>query len=286
MTDKTYDLILPEMVTNPVVFSSPHSGSDYPMDFVKASVLRKRQLRSSEDAFVDELFADVVGFGSPLLRAIVPRAFVDLNRGVDELDPGIVEGANNPKNNPRITSGLGVIPRVVSEGRQIQKGKLSMKEAMARIEQCYHPYHKLLAELLSQSKLRFGIALLIDCHSMPSDALNNAMAPGGGRPDIILGNRFGASADKDLFEMVEAAFKGQGFIVGRNTPFAGGYITRKYGVPSKERHVIQVEINRGLYMNEKSIRKNAQFKDVRLRLSVVAREICNKTLPKIQLAAE
>jgi N-formylglutamate deformylase len=221
-----------------------------------------------------------------LLTATAPRAYVDLNRGPEELDPCIVEDAKNPFSNPRIASGLGVIPRVVSEGRQIQDGKLSMKQALARIDRVYYPYHQLLEELLAQAKLRFGIALLIDCHSMPSDALQNAMAPGGRRPDIILGNRFGASASSAVFDIVEAAFKNEGFIVGRNTPFAGGYITQKFGTPSKGQHVVQVEINRKLYMNEDSITKNAHFEDVRTRLSNASFEICEKLLPSASLAAE
>ncbi|MBE9477095.1 MAG: N-formylglutamate amidohydrolase [Proteobacteria bacterium] len=286
MSLQIYDLNLPEKVTNPVVFSSPHSGRDYPADFVEQSILSNIHLRSSEDAFVDDLFAGVVDFGSSLLAARTPRAYVDLNRGPEELDPSIIIGAKSSLNNPRISSGLGVIPRVVSEGRQIQNGKISMAAAAARIEHCYHPYHIKLAELLAQAKSGFGLAVLIDCHSMPSDALQNAMAPGGLRPDIILGNRYGASASDDIFGIIEDAFRNQGFIVGRNSPFAGGYITQKYGVPSREQHVVQVEINRALYMHEKTIEKNARFIDVRTCLSEAARDICSNVLPDLQLAAE
>lgn len=286
MIAKMYDLKLPQKITNPVIFSSPHSGRDYPADFVEKSNLPEYRLRSSEDAFVDDLFARVIDFGSPLLAATAPRAYVDLNRGPEELDPGIIAGAKTPYNNPRIASGLGVIPRVVSEGRQIQNGKLSMKDAVKRIEQFYHPYHDLLAELLDHAIEQFGIALLIDCHSMPSDALQNAIAPGGRRPDIILGNRYGASASKDIYEIVETAFKAQGFVVGRNTPFAGGYITQKYGTPSKGQHVIQVEINRALYMHQGCIAKNVHFNDMHMRLSHASQIICNRVLPRMQLAAE
>lgn len=286
MTLKKYDLKLPPKVTNPVVFSSPHSGCLYPDAFLQGAALTRKQLRSSEDAFVDALFADVVGYGSPFLQAHAPRSYVDLNRGPDEFDPAIVDGAKNPFNNPRIASGLGVIPRVVAHGQQIQNGKLSMADAQARIDAYYHPYHKLLAELLAQSKLKFGIALLIDCHSMPSDSLQNAMAPGGARPDMILGNWFGASAGTEVFAIVEAAFKHQGFIVGRNTPFAGGYITQKYGVPSRGQHVVQVEINRGLYMDEAAIERNTHFADIQRRLVKASHDICHKIMPKSQMAAE
>ena len=283
---KKFNLNLPKKVTNPVVFSSAHSGRKYPVDFVTGSVLSQKHLRSSEDAFVDELFVDVTRFGAPLLSAIMPRAYVDLNRGVDELDPSIIQGAKKTYNNPRIASGLGVIPRVVSEGRQIQRGKLTMQQAKARIDDYYHPYHQMLAELLDQARLRFGLAVLIDCHSMPNDALRNARALGGRRPDIILGNRYGASAGKHVFDVIERCFKDQGFIVGRNTPFAGGHITQKYGIPSKGQHVVQVEINRALYMDEKHIEKTPGFVNLQSSLMRVAQDICDKTTPDVRMAAE
>ncbi len=175
---------------------------------------------------------------------------------------------------------------MVSEGRQIQAGKMTMEQALTRIENSYHPYHELLAKLLAQAKLQFGLAVLIDCHSMPSEALRNAMAPGGMRPDIVLGNRYGASANKDIFEIVEVAFKDQGFVVGRNTPFAGGHITQKYGVPSRGQHVVQVEINRGLYMDEERILKNVFFDLIKARISAASQDICHKIQPEIRLAAE
>ena len=281
-----YDLRLPLKVTNPVVFSSPHSGRDYPKDFVKRSVLSKTHLRSSEDAFVEELFAGIIAFGSPLLAALAPRAYVDVNRDINELDPSIIDGAKAAYNNPRIASGLGVIPRVVSDRRHIQTGKISMDEAQDRLEKFYTPYHKILEELLTQAKLKFGISILLDCHSMPSDALQNAMAPDGARPDIILGNRFGASTAQDVFDVVETAFIDQGFIVGRNTPFAGGYITQKYGVPSQNQHTIQIEINRGLYMNEKRVRKTRNFENIQTALRMASRDICNNFGQKTSLAAE
>jgi len=286
VANEIYDLSLPKRITNPVVFSSPHSGRDYPAAFVERSALAKNRLRSSEDAFVDDLFAQVVDYGAPLLAANFPRAYVDLNRRPDELDPGIVEDAKTRFNNPRIASGLGVIPRVVAKGRQIQTGKITMQRAMARIECCYHPYHALLAELLVQARQRFGLAVLIDCHSMPSEALQNTMPPGRRRPDVVLGNRYGASADKDVSNIVETAFKDQGFVVGRNTPFAGGYITQKYGVPSKGQHVVQVEINRGLYMDEDRIVRNTAFDTVKAQLSRASQDICHKLRPAIPLAAE
>ena len=283
---RNYDLRLPLKVTNPVVFSSPHSGRNYPKDFVRNSILSKTQLRSSEDAFVEELFGGVIAFGSPLLAASAPRAYVDVNRGGDELDPSIIEGAKAVYNNPRISSGLGVIPRVVSDRRQIQSGKMSMEEAMKRLETCYAPYHKILTELLAHAKMKFGMAILLDCHSMPNDALQNAMAPGGARPDIILGNRFGASTRQDVFDVVETALKEVGFAVGRNTPFAGGYITQKYGVPAKNQHTVQIEINRSLYMNEKRIRKNRDFENVQTAIRTASRMICDNFGQSVSLAAE
>lgn len=283
---KKFDLRLPVKVTNPVVFTSAHSGCEYSQAFLDNSLLDDLLIRSSEDAFVDALYKDLVDFGSPQLCATAPRAYVDLNRGPDEMDPAIIEGSKRASSNPRVAAGLGVIPRVVSEGRAIQCGKITREAAEARLDEFYHPFHNLLSELLTQAKRRFGVALLIDCHSMPNDAVQNAIAPGGARPDIILGNRFGASASVQVFDLVEAAFKAQGFAVGRNTPFAGGYITKKYGAPSRSRHVVQVEVNRALYMNETTVSKNQHFDDISKRLIAASKQICTDMQPLVQLAAE
>lgn len=286
MMDHAYNLECPPRSICPVIFSSPHSGCIYPSDLIQKTLLSKQALRSSEDAFVDEFFADVIDFGACLLSARAARAYVDVNRAADELDPSVIEGATPSYNSPRITSGLGVIPRVVAENRHIQNGKITKAEAGMRLQKWYYPYHTALTKLINTTKNRFGMALVLDCHSMPSTAVHASGILHNSRPDIILGNRFGASVHSDIFEMVEAAFKQQGFRVTQNVPFSGGYITKTYGIPAKNQHVVQIEINRGLYMDEKRIVKTHHFKDLRHRLVKVSQDICENLRPSFRVAAE
>ncbi|VDC23220.1 N-formylglutamate amidohydrolase [Pseudogemmobacter humi] len=254
-----YSLNRPRRQTGPVIFSSPHSGNHYPPDFLARSALDSHAIRSSEDAFVDVLFGAAPDHGAPLLAARAPRAFIDLNRAADELDPAVIEGIDRPPHNPRISSGLGVIPRVVSGGRAIYSGKLSRDEAAGRIRDWWHPWHQALQGLIEETHAAFGEAVLIDCHSMPHEAIEAHGRPGGPRPDIVLGDRFGAAAGREVVERVEAAFTGAGLRVSRNTPFAGAYITQAYGRPSRRVHVIQVEIDRALYMDETRIAPHEGF---------------------------
>jgi N-formylglutamate amidohydrolase len=269
MQDAIYRLLVPEVAVSAAVFSSPHSGAHYPASFLARSRLDPIQIRSSEDAFVDELFEAAPLHGAPLLAALVPRACIDLNRAADELDPALIAGASRRSISPRIAAGLGVIPRVVAEGRVIMDGKLPLAEAEARIASFYRPYHRQLRTLLDEQRMRFGQAVLFDCHSMPHDALASAPTVRGRRPDVILGDRFGASCDRWLIEAATAIFREAGFAVARNAPFAGGYITQHYGRPRENVHALQIEIDRALYMDEVRIERNASFDEVRARLGEV-----------------
>ncbi len=266
MREPAYRLDCPAVRSTSVVFASPHSGRDYAPEFLQAAVLDPIEIRTSEDAFVDALFATAPSHGAPLLTAGAPRAFVDLNRAAEELDPALVEGVRRVAQNPRIASGLGVIPRVVANGRAIYRGKLPFAEAQRRILGYWRPYHAALEALLDQSHRTFGEAILIDCHSMPHEALDAAGPAGAGRPDVVLGDRFGAAASARVIEQVEAAFSAAGFRVARNMPFAGAYITQAYGRPSRRQHAVQVEIDRGLYMNERTIEPLPEFEDFRRAL--------------------
>jgi len=200
-------------------------------------------------------------------------AYLDLNRGPDELDSALIEGVRRSGHNPRIASGLGVIPRVVANGRQIYRGKLTLIEAHQRIAQYWRPYHDQLQTLLDESINAFGEAILIDCHSMPHEALENVGPPGSARPDVVLGDRFGAAAASSVVERVEAAFASAGLRVARNMPFAGAFITQHYGRPSRQQHAIQVEIDRAIYMNERTLEPNENFEPFKVMLSGVIAEI-------------
>ncbi len=288
MASQSFTLRQPVERTTSVVFSSPHSGSDYPPEFLRQSVLDARAIRSSEDAFVDQLFGAAPDFGAPLLAARVPRAFVDLNRAVEELDPALVEGVGRSAHNPRISSGLGVIPRVVANGRVIYRGKISRNEAEERLKWAWTPYHAQLRRLLTEAERQFGEAILIDCHSMPHEAIEAISPPGSRRPDVVLGDRFGAAAGPEIVDRIEAAFAGAGLRVVRNTPFAGAYITQAYGRPSRNCHVVQVEIDRALYMDEREIRPARGFDAFRRMMTSVVAEIAAIGMPgeTLPLAAE
>ncbi|MEE2944110.1 MAG: N-formylglutamate amidohydrolase [Pseudomonadota bacterium] len=286
MPARAYILDRPKELTSAVVFASPHSGNDYPDWFLRRSILNAMSIRSSEDAFVDRLFEAAPEFGAPILKAGAPRAFVDYNRSSEELDPALIAGVKWTGNNPRIASGLGVIPRVVSNARPIYRGKLRIDEAESRLTNYWHPYHNVLKSLIQEAEVEFGRAILIDCHSMPHEALENVRLKNGKRPEIVLGDRFGASAHPEIVEEIEAAFKAVGFVVSRNTPFAGAYVTQHYGRPSRRHHAVQVEIDRSLYMDEARIAPNSQFDDVRRALRSVTEQIARIGHAPQRLAAE
>ncbi len=247
-----FDVVEPRALTAPVVFNSPHSGARYPQRFLAASRLDPLALRRSEDAFVDELFLPCVALGAPLLRAHFPRAFLDLNREPFELDPQMFDGALPDFANTRslrVAAGLGVIPRVVGDTQPIYKGRIPAADGLDRVAAFHRPYHERLGGLIERARGRFGLAILIDCHSMPSTLAE------AGPLDVVLGDRFGTSAAGWIVETLESALLERGYRVRRNKPYAGGFITEHYGAPASARHAVQIEINRALYMDERRIVK-------------------------------
>lgn len=259
MNGPAFSLRLPGQRSTNVLFASPHSGCEYPARFVQDSLLDEAMLRSSEDAFVDDLFDAAPDHGAPLLAARAPRAYVDLNRAADELDPALIAPLARHTPNPRVNSGLGVIPRVVAGGRMIHRGKIPRIEADRRLARVWHPYHAALQGLIDETYALFGSAILIDCHSMPHEAIDAHSPAGRRRPDVVLGDRFGASAGAAVVDRVEAAFAQTGLRVARNAPFAGAYTAQHYGRPSRGQHVVQVELDRALYMDERTLSPNANY---------------------------
>jgi len=259
----------------PFVLCSPHSGCTYPQSFIELSRLGPLSLRKSEDCFVDDLFAPVAALGVPMIAARFPRAFLDVNREPYELDPELFheplpDFANTQS--VRVAGGLGTIARIVADGEEIYRNKIPLASGLARIEQLYIPFHAALCDLIEQTRARFGYAILIDCHSMPSAA----MAPSGGpRPDIVLGDRFGASADGKIMRFLKDALCGLGYEVHMNRPYAGGYITEHYGRPGRNVHAVQIEINRGLYLDERTLRPTAGFATLQRDLQTLAAPLLN-----------
>ncbi len=283
---RVYDLKMPVVRTTSIVFASPHSGRAYSRKFVDRSVLDERTLRSSEDALVDKLFASAPDHGAPLLAAVMPRAWIDVNRSVGELDPALIEGVRESARDLRVASGLGVVPRVVANGRAIYRGKIALDEARSRIDEVWHPWHAAVSALMDESMALFGRAILVDCHSMPHEAIDTIPHPRGARPEIVLGDRFGTAAACEVVDRVEAAFVAAGLNVARNAPFAGAFATQEYGHPSRDRHVVQIEIDRSLYLNERTVRPNGNYGRFRKLIGEVIAEIVEIGRRDMPLAAE
>jgi N-formylglutamate amidohydrolase len=265
--DPPFSIQRPERLGVPFIFNSPHSGRVYPRAFLAASRLDALSLRKSEDAYVEELFGAAPDHGAPLMHAHFPRAYLDLNREPYELDPALITDALPRYANTqsiRVVGGLGTIARVVTESEEIYREPLPLGDALRRINQLYKPYHDALGDLMLECRQCFGTAILIDCHSMPS---NPASESGGPRPDFVLGDRFSTSCDSDLTRTVAKMLRGMGYVVALNKPYAGGFITEHYGRPSEGLHTLQIEVNRALYMNETNFAKEPGFDRVRKHMS-------------------
>ncbi len=253
----------PTVFAAPVVCNSPHSGRSYPAAFLAQSRLDLSALRRSEDTFVDELFADSTRLGIPMLRAHFPRSFLDVNREPYELDPRMFDGrlpAFVNTRSLRVAGGLGTIARIVSDAREIYDRRLPVDEALGRIERYYKPYHRELRRLVLRAEQAYGIAVLLDCHSMPSSPSGNDERP---RADIVIGDRYGTSCAPRITDVIEDTLRDLGYVVLRNKPYAGGFITEHYGDPTVGLHAVQIEINRALYMDERTYRRTSRFEYVR-----------------------
>jgi N-formylglutamate amidohydrolase len=283
-----FEVLEPASQTLPLVFNSPHSGRAYPQGFIRDSRLDALSIRRSEDHYVDELFGAATELGAPMLLAHFPRAFLDVNREPYELDPRMFEGTLPPYANVssmRVAGGLGTVPRVVAENMEIYQRRMPVGEALERIETIYKPYHACLRSLIVRTHLKFGFAVLVDCHSMPG----NIRIAGGGKPDFIIGDRYGTSAAGDLSRAVVRLFEDMGFVVARNKPYAGGFITEHYGRPAKGLHAIQIEVNRALYVDETTLRKKPEFETVRAGIAWALAELSSyveKYASESALAAE
>ncbi len=297
----------PDALASALVFSSPHSGNVYPRSFLARSRLTSLQLRRSEDAFVDALFEGCASVGAPMIKALFPRTYLDLNREPYELDPRMFDGRLPPFANTRsirVAGGLGTIPRVVGNAQEIYDSRLPLEEGLLRIDKLYKPYHARLGALMARAQLHFGIAVLIDCHSMPSGAVPiGAIAPHGlfmgrgretiapsGEPrqkaDFVLGDRHGASCATVLVDVIEEELRRLGYSVARNKPYAGGFITESYGNPAANRHALQIEVSRGLYMNEQNVTRSERFDEVKAALTQVASTLAETVATRLSAARD
>src|SRR4030081_749756 len=257
-----FEIVEPAAWRAPIIFNSPHSGSIYPPEFLNASRIDLPSLRGSEDSFMDELIGGLSALGFPTVRVNFPRSYVDVNREPYELDPRMFAGrlpsfANT--RSMRVAGGLGTIPRVVGDGQEIYRERISVDDALARIEALYKPYHRALRRVLNKAHQPLGAVIVVDCHSMPSMGVSRDEPR---RPDLVIGDRYGTSCSALLPDMVEQTLGRLGYSVGRNKPYAGGFITEHYGNPASGLHTIQLELNRAIYMDERRRERGARFAQV------------------------
>jgi N-formylglutamate amidohydrolase len=283
--DDVLEIIAPAQWTAPLVYNSPHSGHVLPQELLAQSRLSERALRQSQDCFVDELFGGCIATGAPMLRALLARSYIDLNREPYELDARMFFEDLPPHFNstsPRVACGLGTLPRIVAEGQEIYRGRIHLGEALARVEHAYRPYHRALAALLNEAHQATGTVLLVDCHSMPSSAVTDHQGRFERRIDVVLGDRFGAAADPDITAAAESCLRQAGLHVVRNRPYAGGFSTENHGRPAMGRHALQVELNRSLYMNEVRQEKSADFAKIKAALDGLCQVLAAAMSAQIQ----
>ncbi len=263
--------------SQPVVFNSPHSGCHYPNRFLALSRLNEKSIRASEDMAVDQLFEHVTTQGAILQKANFPRAYLDVNREPYELDEAMFSTplpAYANTRSLRVSGGLGTIAKIVAENHKIYTSKIEADDALARIELIYRPYHDTLRQLLTSTHARFNKAILIDCHSMPSQTgMTKRAIYQKLRPDFILGDRYGTSCRADIVEHAAQLLTAAGFAVAKNRPYAGGFITEHYGRPQRKLHALQIEINRSLYMNEETLELHDGFAALKRTLATFTEQL-------------
>jgi N-formylglutamate amidohydrolase len=289
LAGRPFELTLPARQLSPLILASAHSGRIYPEEFARQSCLAETVLRQSEDCFVDRLVAAAPKLGVPLLSALFPRIFVDPNREPNELDRDMfADCLTLPVNaaSPRVLAGLGVIPRLAANEQEIYGAKLPLREAERRLDLFYRPYHRALGDLVEATKRQFGLCVLLDCHSMPSsgawmDGLHSRQRID---VDYVLGDCFGASCAERVTAAAEASLSERGAKVRRNNPYSGGYVAQAYGRPAQGVHVLQLETNRALYMNEATLEPMPTFAAVQDVMKILIERLSSAALRLSQAA--
>ena len=265
MTDQIV-LEAPRTEPLPLIFDSPHSGSRYPQDF--GHVLDRIVLRRSEDAFIDELYDHVPDQGATLLHALFPRCYIDPNRNLLDVDPAMIEGGWPGEIRPsfKLDNGVGLIWRQVKTYGRIYDRLLTREEVQARIDHCWTPYHRALSDLFERFHAQHGFVYHVDCHSMPEWGDETTEDGAVRRADFVLGDRDGSTCEQEFSALIAETLRAEGYSVVFNDPYKGVELVQRYSDMSADRHSIQVEINRALYMNEDDITRNARFDDLKKSL--------------------
>jgi N-formylglutamate deformylase len=257
--------------SSPLVLDSPHSGTSYPGDFAFGCELAT--LRRAEDTHVEKLYDFAPALGVGWVEAFFPRSYLDANRDTSEIDVELFDAAwpdavsSDPRVMSKVRLGKGLIWRTTDEGLPIYQRKLSVAEVQARIAQCWQPYHAAVAAEIDSAHARHGYSIHINCHSMPAVASRNSTDfPGEAHADFVVGDRDGTTANAALSRLVCEHLQGLGYSVAYNHPYKGVELVRRYGAPQQQRHSIQLEINRKLYMNEETLAMHPGFEPLKTSL--------------------
>ena len=274
----------------PIIFSSPHSGKKFTNEFLEEINCSPSNLFFLEDKYVDELYKGSSTYGISKIDAIISRAVIDLNRGLSDLDHNLIENVpsiildsiKTSYLSKYVRSGIGLIPKINQFNKEIYSKKINWKLIKDRIDKFYTPWHTSLKRMIDENYKKYNFLLLIDCHSMPPNI--NLQKD----YDIVLGDNFGKTCDNFISEFIKSQFEDMNYFVGLNEPYAGGYITNNYSDKSKNIHCIQIEINRDLYMNRKTLKKNDNFIILRKNLNLFMKNLSNFIVNNYQnrIAAE
>jgi N-formylglutamate deformylase len=270
----------PGVASIPLVLDSPHSGIRYPANFDFSCDFAV--LRNAEDTDIDDLYADAPTLGATLVCAEFPRSYIDPNRRVEDVDTEMIGGRwpHKVDHSPKTKSGIGLIWRLIDVGMPIYRRKLSVAEIEARIAQCHAPYWAALRAAVESTFAQHGRMFHINCHSMPEEAGGLSWITKGTKfPDIVLGDRDGSTCSPEFTTMLRDAFRDEGMSVAINDPYKGVELVKQFGKPREDRHSIQVEINRRLYMNEATRERNANYDALKASL----RRVLVKTARFVQL---
>jgi N-formylglutamate amidohydrolase len=272
-----FDLRLPTGPSVPVVFDSPHSGTDYPADF--ESIAPEARLRRAEDMFVEELFGAAPAQGAVLLAAKFPRSYIDPNRSENDIDRRLIDGTWPAPVSVTEKSrlGHGLIWRLCPPDLPIYDRKLTVDEVRARIDGYYRPYHRALADAIDGARDRSGVAYHLNCHSMPTVSAPMVMdaRKARRRADFVLGDREGTSCAKDFTDLVRDTLEAMGYAVALNDPYKGVELIAAYSNPADGRHSLQIEINRALYMDEERFERNSGFDALKADIDTLIDAICD-----------
>lgn len=261
--------LTPATVETPLVFAAPHAGDAYPDDLGADARLSPRSLRSAEDRLTDRLAHEGTRHGVPLIAGRIGRAYVDLNRAPDDLDPALLDDAPTGPPSPRALAGYGVIPRLAGDGAPLYDRRISRVEAETRIKAAHAPYHAALAALMTSARSRCGRGVLVDWHSMPARPRG---APAGA--DVVLGDRHGSACRPRLTRRLRELFEAVGWRVALNVPYAGGWSTQTWGRPADGFDAIQVEISRGLYWDAEAETPSPGYEPCRRAVARVITALC------------